>query len=318
VTTEQSAPGPAAPAVRALTKADAEAVLEVARLCDIAEIGEPDTDLEDALAWLRDEWPGASYGVPGAHGLDAYAWVRKLPGHAAIDADIRIRPGADHAPGPVLLERLRHDAATIDASRPVHVFVHVDDRLRQRWFTAAGGATVRHFWRMVTSLDATVPAVSLPAGAVIRPVADEESDLRLVADVVHTAFEDHFGHVPGERPSYDEFVTQTHEASGFDIGLWWLALVDGAPAAALIGREFADEGIGFVNTLGTFREFRGRGLGRALLLTAFREFQARGLTRSMLGVDASNSTGAVGLYESVGMRAEHTWAVWELQPRTPQ
>ncbi len=35
---------------------------------------------------------------------------------------------------------------------------------------------------------------------------------------------------------------------------------------------------------------------------AFAAFRARGLTRVGLGVDAAGTTGAVALYESVGMR----------------
>jgi ribosomal protein S18 acetylase RimI-like enzyme len=53
------------------------------------------------------------------------------------------------------------------------------------------------------------------------------------------------------------------------------------------------------------REFRGRGLGRALLHTAFAEFRRRGLPKAGLSVDATNPTGALGLYESVGMTVEH-------------
>jgi ribosomal protein S18 acetylase RimI-like enzyme len=39
-----------------------------------------------------------------------------------------------------------------------------------------------------------------------------------------------------------------------------------------------------------------------LLLHAFRELRARGKQRVGLGVDADSPTGAVALYESVGMR----------------
>ena len=297
--------------VRPLTAADADSALEIARLCDIADTGEADTDPADILEWLRDDGAGRAVGIAGSGGLDGYAFARRWPGHGAIDVDVRIRPGADPAPGPLLLERARAEAARIDPSRPVHMFVHVDDRVRRGWVEESGAAAVRHFWRMATTLDHEPPNPVLPADVVIRPVADEETDLRVVADVIQTAFAEHFGHEAGERPSYDEFVRRSHEAAGFDIGLWWLALVEGAPAAALIGRHFAAEGIGFVNSLGTLREFRGRGLGRALLLTAFKAFHARGLARAELGVDAANPTGAVRLYESVGMHAAQTWAVYE-------
>ena len=49
------------------------------------------------------------------------------------------------------------------------------------------------------------------------------------------------------------------------------------------------------------RPWRRRGLGLALLLHSFRDFAARGATRVGLGVDAENTTGAVGLYERAGM-----------------
>jgi ribosomal protein S18 acetylase RimI-like enzyme len=301
-------------AVRALSAEDASAVLEIAELCDIAEIGESDTDLQDALRWITAP-DGQTFGVPGEAGLDAYAWVHKRPGHVALDMDVRLRPGADPALGPVLLDLVRRAAADIDLTRAVHVFVHVDDEQRQRWLTAAGGRPIRHFWRMVADLDADVPEPQLPADVVIRTVENVEDELRTVADVVHTAFEDHFGHESGQAPSYEEFISRTHGESGFDLRLWWLALVDGKPAAALVARQL-DENDGFVNLLGTLSEHRGRGLGRALLLTAFREFQARKYARAMLGVDATNPTGAVRLYESVGMRAEHSWAVVEVSPLT--
>jgi ribosomal protein S18 acetylase RimI-like enzyme len=299
-------------AVRALSADDASAALEIAELCDIAEIGESDTDLQDVLRWITAA-DGQSFGVPGKSGLDAYGWVNKRPGHLALDMDVRVRPGADPALGPVLLDLVRRAAADIDLTRALHVFVHVDDIERGEWLSEVGGRAVRHFWRMVSNLDGEIAQPRLPADVVIRSVDDGDDDLRTVADVVHTAFEDHFGHESGQTPSYEEFIERTHSESGFDLRLWWLALVDGKPAAALVARQL-DENDGFVNLLGTLSDYRGRGLGRALLLTAFREFRARGYTRAMLGVDATNPTGAVRLYESVGMRAEHSWAVIEVDP----
>ena len=44
------------------------------------------------------------------------------------------------------------------------------------------------------------------------------------------------------------------------------------------------------------------GLATALLRHSFRDFKDRGATRVGLGVDGENTTGAVRLYESVGMR----------------
>lgn len=303
------------PTLRRLGDADAVAALEVARLCDIAEIGEVDTDLEDIQQDLHApeaRWWGVDRDRASGEGgdLEAFAWVSKPPAQLALHGDVRVRPGADPALGQVLLEQVRRDAGEIDPSRPLHLFAHVDDVRTRSWFKAADGRIVRHFWRMVIDLGDEPPVLVVPDGVVVRDVVDTDEDKRTVADIVHTAFRDHFGHVDGEDPSYESFLERTHGASGFDLALWGLALVEGQPAAAVICREFPD--MGFVSTLGTLREFRGRGLGRALLLKSFRTFHARGRRRVALGVDAANPTGAVGLYESVGMRAEHSWALYEI------
>ena len=53
------------------------------------------------------------------------------------------------------------------------------------------------------------------------------------------------------------------------------------------------------------REARGRGLGRALLVAAFAEARSRGATISRLNTDSR--TGALGLYEHVGMVVVETY-----------
>jgi len=53
--------------------------------------------------------------------------------------------------------------------------------------------------------------------------------------------------------------------------------------------------------LGVRKPYRKRGLGYSLLKQSFKLFQERGYTRAGLGVDASNPTGAVALYERVGL-----------------
>ena len=53
--------------------------------------------------------------------------------------------------------------------------------------------------------------------------------------------------------------------------------------------------------------WRGRGLGEALLRAAFAEFRRRGVATVGLKVDADNPTGAVRLYERVGMTRDRTY-----------
>ena len=58
---------------------------------------------------------------------------------------------------------------------------------------------------------------------------------------------------------------------------------------------------GYVGVLGVLKPFRGRGLAQLLLRRAFVHYRDLGRRATLLSVDASNATGAVALYERVGM-----------------
>jgi ribosomal protein S18 acetylase RimI-like enzyme len=66
-----------------------------------------------------------------------------------------------------------------------------------------------------------------------------------------------------------------------------------------------------VGSLAVRRPWRRRGLGEALLRDAFLRFAERGKRSAGLGVDAENTTGAVALYERVGMHVVRRSDTWE-------
>ena len=97
-----------------------------------------------------------------------------------------------------------------------------------------------------------------------------------------------------------------------DPGHWWIAGIDGEPAGLVMGDvQFAEEHGGWVKTSACLKEFRGRGLGRALLQHALAVLRGAGREKAGLGVDTGNETGALALYESVGMRPLFQVDVWE-------
>jgi ribosomal protein S18 acetylase RimI-like enzyme len=163
---------------------------------------------------------------------------------------------------------------------------------------------------MVMDTALGVPAVEPREGVTIRPIREGDSkDLRAMYDVIETAFREHFGSGPA---SYDEWIA-THSFTHLsDRSLWWLALVDDKPAAALIGRALPERG--WVEEVGTLPAYRGRGLARALLLASFEQFRSRGFEQVGLGVDSTNPTGALGLYESIGMTATNHWICYRFEP----
>ena len=64
-------------------------------------------------------------------------------------------------------------------------------------------------------------------------------------------------------------------------------------------------GDAFIARLATAKEQRGRGLAQALLVDAFAAGREHGALRSELSTDSR--TGALGLYEKVGMVVTSTW-----------
>jgi mycothiol synthase len=287
---------------------DAEAILEVWVRHDLAAIGEPTVTIEEVRTSLATASMHEAVIDDPAGGLLGHVWVDYVDGHTKTWADFALRPGADQVHAQAMLDWLIDTARALGPGLPIHTFCDSKNTAKQEMLEQAGGRVVRRFIRMGISLDAPPVVPDVPAGVAIRLVGETDADLRALHTVVDTAFLDHFGH---ETESFETWLEHLNAVSP-DPGLRWLATVDGEPVAGLYGVQ-PSESLGYLDALGTLREFRGRGLGRALLLTSFAEFYRRGLRRAALGVDATNPTGALELYQSVGMQAEHNGMRYELR-----
>jgi mycothiol synthase len=157
-------------------------------------------------------------------------------------------------------------------------------------------------WRHSLTMEIALrerPAAAFPAGLDVRAYTDADADT--VRSAINDAFAEDPLHTDLTPSSFGEFFVK---ARGFDPALWVLAW-DGRELAG-ISLNYAGHGsdaeLGWVGTLGVRRRWRRRGLGRALLHESFARLHDRGLRRVGLGVDADNVTGALRLYERVGMR----------------
>lgn len=289
----------APPGLRRAGPDDVEALHALSQAHDVKYVGRDRQTLEEvrldverphSVHWMRetpdggaDLWVGAA---AMAHVDHVFGWV------AYVDADV------DDAFGEQLVGLAVATARALDPQRGVHIGAGAKEREVTRWVQTAGGREARRFGRMEIALDpadrhGTVPQP--PSGVAVRTAQDTDADWRALYDVIEIAFRDHYGH---RAQTYENFLTSERPEVD-DFSVVWLASVDGQPAAALIGREKPAEG--YVGTLGTLREYRGRGLGRLLLNTSFAEFARRGHDLAVLHVDLTNPTGAVHVYESVGM-----------------
>lgn len=304
--------------VRRLTAADAPAMADLATVCEIAETGEPDPEIVD---WINagaksDEF--CAFGIEDARGLVAFSYADCTPGDAAVEVEVRVRPGEDLDLGLPLLAAGRKAAREFDPTKPVHMFANEGAVRYRDWLQAQGAVEIRRFWRMLIDLDETPPSVPDPApGVTVRLAGTDEDDLRTIFQITDTSFAEHFGHT--DERTYGRWIEHWQARSGFDPTLWWVAELNDVPAAVLLAQTLSVEGgetHGHIGTLGTLKEARGKGIGTLLLRTAFAEFHSRGLRKVTLGVDSENGTGAVKLYESVGMRAAAVWPLYELPPLT--
>lgn len=188
----------------------------------------------------------------------------------------------------------------------------------QKMFESRGFELIRHSFRMSIEIKAQPKPAQWPSGIQLKPL-DAEVDAAAIYRAHDEAFSDHFGHQ--DQPFEVGFARFRHmmieDNDGFDPDLWFVA-VDGDQIAGysicrLNPQE--DPPIGWVNILGVRRPWRKRGLGMALLLHSFGEFYRRGLRKAGLGVDASNLTGALRLYERAGMQVAHRYDRYEKELR---
>ena len=154
-------------------------------------------------------------------------------------------------------------------------------------------------WVLALPEGQTIPDRPLPPGFTIHTAI--ESDHRAAWTVIEDAF---LEWSVRDRQSFEDFSAQVMERPGFEP--WNLRVVtdasDRVVGAALIVMA---ETTGFVEKLAIRNDLRGLGLGQALLADAFHQARDHGASRSELSTDSR--TGALGLYEKVGMEVKSTW-----------
>jgi mycothiol synthase len=164
----------------------------------------------------------------------------------------------------------------------------------------AGYETVRWFIDMVRPDLDDIVEPPLPAGLEIRPVTPDQHETIWRAN--REAFRDHWG-------GSDESVQQLHrilDDPDTDPSLWLIAW-DGDEVAGGVWNEIhpaENEAYGFrrgwLGSVFTRRPWRRRGVAGALIGRSLTLLRERGMTSAILGVDADNPTGALGLYEAAG------------------
>ncbi|MDP9300955.1 MAG: GNAT family N-acetyltransferase [Actinomycetota bacterium] len=181
-------------------------------------------------------------------------------------------------------------------ARSLRHLVYRNDDAHRTVALERGFRRVRSSWTMHRQIGPDGPIEGPPDGIRFTTLAEHPDELGLYrAD--QEAFAEHFGFSP---ESFEVWRQRRFDADDDDRSRWLLAL-EGAETVAFL-RQVTGGEVAQVAALGTRKAWRGRGIGSALLRRAFAEMADAGHREVTLWVDAENETGAVGLYERVGMR----------------
>lgn len=282
---------------RPLQKSDAHAVFVLMAAQELEDIGEVAIEEADIVA----EWGRPSYDV-SAGGIGVLDEGGRLVAYAEVmggdRGDAAVHPAhRGHGLGTVLAEwmqrRARAGGATV-VGMPVPQG-SPGDRLLERL-----GYHVRWTsWVLELPPGARVPERPLPAGYAVR--AATEAEHRACWTVKEDAF---LEWSVRDRVPFEDWRAQVVGRPGF--APWHLRVVtDPAGEVVATAVVWLTGDCGYVDQLATRRDRRGRGLAQALLVDAFAAAAEHGATRSELATDSR--TGALSLYEKVGMQVRDTW-----------
>jgi mycothiol synthase len=279
---------------------DAEAVTDLIAACEMVDQGEPDIVLED----VRSDWRRPSFDLR-RDSLLVLDGERPV-GYAEVlhkRVQVEVLPDArGRGVGTALLrwtERRALDDLPPGETVRVGQTVSDESRAAVRLLKSAGYSPQWNAWILrIRHREPPAPPV-LPPGIRIREFAPGEED-RIVHDVMERAFSEW----PDREPyPFEDWRAGSIERDGFEP--WQIPVV--VDRGKIVGMAYLIPypGEGWVQQIAVSKSHRGRGLGRALLQHAFSEFHRRG--EGVVGLSTDSRTGALDIYEHVGMKVERSF-----------
>ena len=283
---------------RPLVRVDARAVFELMaaqQLADVGEVSIEEADIVSDWAVPSHDLGARSVGVWDGDLLVGYA---ELMGRERADASV-LPSYRGRGIGTWLASWLQDLGRSIGSTvigMPVPQGSPGDELL------AALGFHVRwRSWVLKLPEGASIPERELPAGHAIRSAEPEE--LAAVHDVIEDAF---LEWSVREREPLENFVAATSGRPGFEP---WNLRVAVDPGGTIVGASLvlvSDDGrTAFVDRLAVRRDQRNRGIAQALLVDSFARGREHGTRTCELSTDSR--TGALPMYERVGMVVDSTW-----------
>jgi mycothiol synthase len=149
-----------------------------------------------------------------------------------------------------------------------------------------------------------IPEAPLPDGFELRPVEPAQHRAIVLAD--DEAFRDHWEPRDFTESSFKALFEKEELTTDLWVVAWDGDEVAGSVQTWIWPHENERLGVkrGWLDSISVRRPWRRRGLARAMTAEALRRLKAVGMDDAMLGVDAENPTGALGLYEGLGFEVD--------------
>ena len=285
-------------AVRSASRRDVDAIVALVASCELANDGVAEVHPSD-IAPLFDLADPDTEVVVVDDPSGIVAWATVAGGRAEVDVDPD-RRGAGI--GGALIAWTEERARASGRTRVRQVVTDADIAAR-RLFESHGYTAVQTSWILEKPLDRTPTDVDMPSGIVLRPFAAPD------AEAVYQVIEDAFNEWPDREPtSFESWLAHMRDHPAFAPGVSRLAFDGQELVGAALCLDYDGQDEGWVQQLATKATHRHRGIARALLGSAFLAFHESG--KRMVGVSTDSRTGALSLYERLGMRIRRSYTGW--------
>jgi mycothiol synthase len=207
--------------------------------------------------------------------------------------------------------RLAEIAAAVPADRPGELFgfTYATDLGGKALLEKNGWRAVARGYEMVRPTLHDVPTMPLPAGLVVRPVAERER--RKIWEAAREAFRDERDEAEWTEEDWARFPEEMPDHS-----LWVIAFDGDAVAGGVLNaidkasNAHHGRARGTLASVWTGARWRRRGVAKALIARSLVVHREHGMTSAYLGVDGANPNQAMDLYAGMGFEVATSTIDW--------
>lgn len=301
--------------LRAAEKSDLHAISELARACELVDLGHSETlpaDIEDV--WEETNLATDSFVLLTREGqIVGYTAIRPDDEFILLDHHTNVHP-AQHQRGlgHVLLmlaeDRARQFLAAAESPIPPVIRAWAFSTSQRpssqlQMFEQEGYRITTSEINLEIVLERAPVAPRTLQGITTRRYQPGQ-DERAVHAVIQESFQDIGAH---PYQTFEEWSEGVIEHSHFDPQQLYVALADSQIVGAITcrtyeGPAYGEAQEGHITQIGVLQPWRKRGIAHHLIQQVFVAYYQRGIQHITISVDAHNPTGAHQLYQAMGMR----------------